>query len=142
MRGLGLESYYRRRVLDPDARAIRPDGEPPRFDFTPYVTTLPDGSGSLTLAIDGLHCAACVWLIESVLSRIPGVVSGRVNMTTRRLRLVWRPGEADPGDLVGRIVALGYRLTPFDEAAADDEGAERQRVLLRAMAVAALPPAT
>jgi Cu2+-exporting ATPase len=136
VRGLGLESYYRRRVLDPDARAIRPDGEPPRFDFTPYVTVLPDSNGSLTLAIDGLHCAACVWLIESVLSRMPGVVSGRVNMTTRRLRLVWRTGEADPVDLVGRIVALGYRLTPFNEAAADDEGAERQRVLLRAMAVA------
>ena len=136
VRGLGLESYYRRRVLDPDARAIRPDGEPPRFDFAPYVTTLPDGDSSLTLAIDGLHCAACVWLIESVLSRMPGVVSGRVNMTTRRLRLVWRTGEADPRDLVGRIVALGYRLTPFDEAAADDEGAERQRALLRAMAVA------
>ena len=136
MRGLGLESYYRRRVLDPAARAIRPDAEPPRFDFAPYVNTLPDGNGSLTLAIDGLHCAACVWLIESVLSRLPGVVSGRVNMTTRRLRLVWRTGEADPRDLVGRIVALGYRLTPFDEAASDDEGAERQRSLLRAMAVA------
>ena len=136
MRGLGLESYYRRRVLDPHARAIRPDGEPPRFDFAPYVTTLPGGDSSLTLAIDGLHCAACVWLIESVLSRMPGVISGRVNMTTRRLRLVWRTDEIDPRDMVGRIVALGYRLTPFDEAAADDEGASRQRALLRAMAVA------
>ncbi len=136
VRGLGLESYYRRRVLDADTRAIRPDGAPPRFDFAPYVTTQPDGDSSVTLAIDGLHCAACVWLIESVLSRLPGVVMGRVNMTTRRLRLVWRPGEADPQDLVARIVALGYRLTPFDEAAADDEGAARLRALLRAMAVA------
>ncbi|MCK4866936.1 MAG: heavy metal translocating P-type ATPase metal-binding domain-containing protein, partial [Alphaproteobacteria bacterium] len=136
VRGLGLESYYRRRVLDADTRAIRPDGAPPRFDFAPYVTTQPDGDSSVTLAIDGLHCAACVWLIESVLSRLPGVVMGRVNMTTRRLRLVWRPGETDPQDLVARIVALGYRLTPFDEAAADDEGAARLRALLRAMAVA------
>jgi Cu2+-exporting ATPase len=123
-------------VLNSDMRAIRPDGAPPRFDFAPYVTILPDGDSSRTLAIDGLHCAACVWLIESVLSRPRGVVSGRVNMTTRRLRLVWRPGRADPQDLVARIVALGYRLTPFDEAAADDEGAARQRALLRAMAVA------
>ena len=136
VRGLGLESYYRRRVLDPATRAIRPDGLSPRFDFTSYVATLPDGTSSLTLAIDGLHCAACVWLIESVLSRLPGVVSGRVNMTTRRLRLLWRTGETDPQELVARIVALGYRLTPFDEAAADDKGAARLRGLLRAMAVA------
>jgi Cu2+-exporting ATPase len=136
VKGLGLESYYRRRVLDPEARPMRPDAEPPRFDFGPYVTNLPEGRSSLTLAIDGLHCAACVWLIESVLARMPGVVTGRVNMTTRRLRLVWRTGEADPRDLVGRILSLGYRLTPFDEAAADDADAERQRMLLRAMAVA------
>ena len=136
MRGLGLESYYRRRVLDPGARAIRPDDAPPRFDFTPYVTIQPDGDSSLTLAIDGLHCAACVWLIESILSRIPGVVSGRVNMTTKRLRLVWQTEKVSPEELVGRIIALGYRLTPFDEAMADDAGAARQRALLRAMAVA------
>jgi Cu2+-exporting ATPase len=136
VRGLGLDSYYRRRVLDSGMRAIRPDSAPPRFDFAPYVTALPGGDSSLTLAIDGLHCAACVWLIESVLSRLPGLVSGRVNMTTRRLRLIWRTGQADPQDLVARIVALGYRLTPFDEAAADDEGMARQRALLRAMAVA------
>jgi Cu2+-exporting ATPase len=61
VRGLGLDSYYRRRVLDSGMRAIRPDSAPPRFDFAPYVTALPGGDSSLTLAIDGLHCAACVW---------------------------------------------------------------------------------
>lgn len=136
VRGLGLESYYRRRALDPDARPIRPEGEPPQFDLAPYVTVAPDGTSGLTMAVDGLHCAACVWLIESILSRLPGVVMARVNMTTRRLRLVWRTADVDPQDLVGRIVALGYRLTPFDDEAADDAGAARQRILLRAMAVA------
>lgn len=108
----------------------------PKFDFAPYVSSQPDGSCSLTLAVDGLHCAACVWLIESVLSRTPGVVAARINMTTRRLRLTWRPDEADPQTLVDKIVALGYRLTPFDEAAADDAGEAKRRELLRAMAVA------
>ncbi|MDH3229790.1 MAG: heavy metal translocating P-type ATPase metal-binding domain-containing protein [Alphaproteobacteria bacterium] len=136
VQGFGLESYYRRRVLDPAMRATRPDAESPRFDLAPYVTARPDGRAALTLAVDGLHCAACVWLIESVLARAPGIESARVNMTTRRLRLVWRPGEADPEAAVRRVAALGYRLIPFDEAGADDAGAARQRALLRAMAVA------
>jgi Cu2+-exporting ATPase len=136
VRGLGLGSYYRRRALDPSVRPTRPDAEPPQFDFAPYVTARPDGRAALTLAVDGLHCAACVWLIESVLAREPGLESARVNMTTRRLRLVWRPADTDPADAVQRIAALGYRLTPFDEAGADDAGAARQRALLRAMAVA------
>jgi Cu2+-exporting ATPase len=123
-------------VLDSSVRPTRPDSEPPRFDFAPYVTGLPGGRAALTLAVDGLHCAACVWLIESVLAREPGLESARVNMTTRRLRLVWRPEDADPQAAVQRIAALGYRLTPFDEAGADDAGAAQQRGLLRAMAVA------
>ncbi len=140
-------------------RPTRPDQEQPRFDFAPYVTAAPDGRAALTLAVDGLHCAACVWLIESLLAREPGLDSARVNMTTRRLRLVWRPDSQGPSPLrgegvgegtdvrasesyeglqrvVGKIAALGYRLTPFDEAGADDAGAARQRALLRAMAVA------
>jgi len=134
--GLGLESYYRRRALDPAVRPIRPDSDPLRFDFAPYVTTGTDGRSALTLAIDGLHCAACVWLIESALAAEPGLDVARVNMSTRRLRLVWQAGGVDPEDAVRRISALGYRLTPFDAAAADDAGAARQRALLRAVAVA------
>jgi len=134
--GLGLESYYRRRALDAAVRPIRPDAEPPRFDFAPYVTAGSDGQSSLTLAVDGLHCAACVWLIESVLAREPGLESARVNMTTRRLRLVWQAGKLDPAAAIRRVASLGYRLTPFDAAAADDAGAVRERALLRAMAVA------
>lgn len=136
VRGLGLEAYYRRRVLDPAVRPMRPDAEPPRIDLASYTSTAPDGTSSLTLAVDGLHCAACVWLIESALARETGVVAARVNMSTRRLRLAWRTGEADPQSLVRRVTDLGYRLTPFDAAAVDDAATRREQGLLRAMAVA------
>ncbi|UCH75253.1 MAG: cadmium-translocating P-type ATPase [Rhodospirillales bacterium] len=136
VRGLGLDSYYRRRILDPSIRPTRPDAAQPRFDFAPYLRAQPDGRVALTLAVDGLHCAACVWLIESVLAREPGLESARVNMTTRRLRIVWQPENADPDHAVQRVMALGYRLTPFDEVGADDLATRRQRLLLRAMAVA------
>ena len=86
--------------------------------------------------VEGLHCAACVWLIETVLSRQPGVVSARVNMTTRRLALAWRPDDTDADTLTGTVAKLGYRLVPFDAGRIDSERKRRERELVRAMAVA------
>jgi Cu2+-exporting ATPase len=135
IQGLGLGQYYQRRLLDPATRPPRPEAGEGR-DLARAVETHADGSHELSLAIDGLQCGACVWLIESVLGRDPHVRTGRVNMTTRRLRLVWQGTLADGQALIDRIEALGYRLVPFDAdqlAAATDETG---RALIRALAVA------
>ncbi len=87
------------------------------------------------LAVDGLQCGACVWLIESVLAHEPDLLAGRVNMTTRRLRLVWR-GVAERADTWSADRSLGYRLVPFDTAALAAAQDRTGRALLRALAVA------
>ncbi len=132
---LGLGRYYTQRILDPTLRAPRPDPSE-RWDVSRYVTTHANSTHELTLAVDGLQCGACVWLIESVLAREPGVQQGRVNLTTRRLKLVWRGAAEQSATLVAKIEHLGYRLVPFDAstlAAAQDA---KGRALLRALAVA------
>ncbi|MDE2008340.1 MAG: heavy metal translocating P-type ATPase metal-binding domain-containing protein, partial [Rhodospirillales bacterium] len=112
IQGLGLGRYYRQRLLDPASRPPRPEATEPRHDLARHVRSQGDGRCDLTLAIDGLHCGACVWLIESILGREPSVLTGRVNLTTRRLRLVWQGAVEDAGRLVGLVEALGYRLVP------------------------------
>jgi Cu2+-exporting ATPase len=140
--GLGLGRYYEQRVLDARERAPRPEPVQSgpqgggRRDLARHVVARPDGAYELTLAVDGLQCGACVWLIESVLAREPDVTIGRVNMTTRRLRLGWRGTIQDAGHLVGRIEALGYRLVPFDARALSAAQDRTGRALLRALAVA------
>jgi Cu2+-exporting ATPase len=132
---LGLGRYYRQRVLDPKQRAPRPD-RAERWDLTQYVSTRGDGAHELILAVNGLQCGACVWLIESVLAREADVVQGRVNMTTRRLRLVWRGATNRANALIGAIESLGYHLVPFNAealAAAQDASGH---ALIRALAVA------
>jgi Cu2+-exporting ATPase len=86
--------------------------------------------------VDGLHCAACVWLIEAALARMPGVTWARVNLSTRRLVIKWRAGEADANELVGRIEAFGYRLVPYDPARLGSGTSAAEKALLRALAVA------
>ena len=132
---LGLGRYYAQRILDPTLRALRPEPAE-RRDLSRFTATHSDGTHELILAIDGLQCGACVWLIESVLAGQPGLLAGRVNMTTRRLRLVWR-GAADRAvSLVDTIESLGYRLVPFDAVSLAAASDSTDRALIRALAVA------
>ena len=134
---LGLTSYYNRRAIDPKVRALRPDeDEVANVDFTELASMDGDGNHHLNLMVDGIHCAACVWLIETLLQRNPTVLQARVNMTTRRLRLSWRGELGDIDDIIRPVMQMGYRLIPFDPAALEQATASRNKELLRCLAVA------
>ena len=133
--GLGLGRYYAERVLDPAGRAPRPD-HAERWDLARHITTNAVGEHELALAVDGLQCGACVWLIESVLAREPGLHTGRVNMTTSRLRLVWTGDIARGEYLVAAVERLGYRLIPYNATALAAAEDRTGRQLIRALAVA------
>lgn len=134
--GLGLDAYYRKRSIDPEQRPLRPDDDIPALDLATWTRAADDGVAGIDLLVEGMHCAACVWLIEAVLARQPGVAAARINMTTRRLRLRWRTGETTAERLVGTVGRLGYRLVPYDPACLEAGGAREEKTLLRAMAVA------
>jgi Cu2+-exporting ATPase len=134
---LGLQSYYARRSVDPDIRPLRPDQEEVGlFDFADLATRDETGICHLDMMIDGLHCAACVWLIETLLQRQDSVTHARVNMTTRRLHLEWRGTSEDISQIIAPVLQMGYRLIPYDPAALERATDRSNRELLRCLAVA------
>ncbi|MGC8524002.1 MAG: heavy metal translocating P-type ATPase [Acidibrevibacterium sp.] len=135
IRGLGLDQYYTARRLDPSARPPRPEADI-KADVTRFLRAAADGASEIDLAVDGVQCGACVWLIENMLAREAAVISARVNMTTRRLRLRFRGGAEAAAHLVERVEALGYRLVPFDPSCATATDDRAVRALLRPLAVA------
>lgn len=100
------------------------------------VESLPGGRRRLVLVIENLECAGCVPKIERALEDLPGLVEARVNLTTRRLRLTWSPEAADLEALLTPVLALGYRLAPFQVGRAEALDAEERRLLVRCLAVA------
>ena len=136
IQGLGLDSYYQRRCLDPDQPNLRPEDDVQRFDFASYTKADADGVSTLNLMVEGLQCAACVWLIETVLKKQPGVKHARINMTTRRLVLKWDADVIDADALAHTVTRLGYRLAPYDPSLISAETEQREKQLLRAMVVA------
>ncbi|MBF0269627.1 MAG: cadmium-translocating P-type ATPase [Alphaproteobacteria bacterium] len=135
--GLGLDQYYQRRLLDPSVRPLVPEDDAgSAVDFSLHAKALPNGEYALYLMVEGLHCAACVWLIENVLARQQGVTHARLNMTTRRLELRWKEGGTDPNLLVRSVLQLGYRLVPYDPKRIGDAVSAHEKDLLKCMAVA------
>ena len=127
----GLGAFYRR--LE-ERHAHRP--VPLDADFSGFARDTGRGTFAIELMVEGLDCAACVWLIESVLARNPMILSARVNLSTRRLTLTWRGTASEANDHAGLVAALGFRLAPWRPLAASAQEDREARELLRCLAIA------
>ena len=88
--------------------------------------------------IEGLRCAACMWLIERHLARQPGVLAVDLNVARERITVRWDSARCKPSAIVAALAAIGYTAYPFD-AERQGEGLERARkVLMRQLFVAGL----
>ena len=130
----GLEGFYRR---TPEGELLGPPPEPPKdlalFDLDAVQEEFTDVAGDgreINLLIEGIHCAACVWLIENGLQSLPGVEEAKVNLTGRRLRVRWDNGRLKLSRILRRLADIGYRATPFDPNSAEDALARENRHLL------------
>jgi len=90
----------------------------------------------LELIVEGMHCAACVRLIENALAANDDVLSARVNMTTERLTFSWHGTPERGAALAGQIIKLGYKLHDPGDNPAGDIAQNTEKQLLKAIAVA------
>ena len=82
------------------------------------------------LLVEGIHCAACVWLIERSLQPMLGVESAQVNLTGKRLHLRWDPEQTKLSAVIQRLAQIGYVAVPFDPETAEGRLRKRDRSLL------------
>lgn len=118
IQGCGLDRYYElRRAQEEDRAAARTTGkgyedfDDPTFAEM-YFRDLPDGLQSVQLQLEGMHCAACVWLIEKLPSVVPGVVEARVDMRRELVHLTWDPAAVKLSKAAGALDTLGYPVHP------------------------------
>ncbi len=67
-----------------------------------------------SLILEGITCAACVWLNEHHLQRLPGVVSVEINYTSHRARVRWDNSRIQLSQILEGVAAIGYRAHPYD----------------------------
>lgn len=130
----GLEGYYQR---TPEGILLGPPPLPPKdigiYDFEEVQQEFVQCDGNrreINLLVEGIHCAACVWLIEKTLQRQPAVESAGVNLATRRLHLTWDNSRAKLSDLIKALSAVGYSAVPYDAESAEGVIKKANRAML------------
>lgn len=142
----GLESYYRYRTELPE----RPDERQAAQADTWSVFDDPglqaqfvhsdgdEGNVKATLAIEGITCAACAWLIEHRLNALPGITSSAVNLTHHRLRVSWNPQQLKLSQLLAELAAIGYDAQPYEPDQAQARLQHEERMNVRRLIIAAV----
>ncbi|MGV6827321.1 MAG: heavy metal translocating P-type ATPase, partial [bacterium] len=79
-----------------------------------FVQDVGDHTKEASLILEGITCAACVWLNEQHISQLPGVSDVQINYTTHRARVRWDDEQIKLSEILQAIHAIGYQAHPFD----------------------------
>lgn len=71
-----------------------------------------------TLAIQGISCAGCVWLLERIFQERDGALGCRVDSVEGTVTVRWVAGQADLAAYAADVRRFGYFLGPAGERAA------------------------
>ncbi|MET4693526.1 heavy metal translocating P-type ATPase [Endozoicomonas lisbonensis] len=126
----GLNSYYQHRT-DPGLQAssitrrlqeelLIYDRDEIQNDF---VIAVDSSLKQASLLIEGITCAACIWLLENHIGTLTGVDRISVNLSTHEAQVVWNPEQVPLSTLLLHIHRVGYKAHPWR--------ADRQEALLK-----------
>ena len=91
-----------------------------------------------SLILEGIVCAACVWLNERHVNQLPGVLEFRVNYSTHRAIIKWDDSQIHLSDILKSIASIGYIAHPFDPSRQETIYKKERTNALKRLAVAGL----
>jgi len=140
--GAGLEGYYdlKDRIDAPELAArgrgtAYEDFDDPAFAEL-YCHRRKDGMTTVELYLEGVHCAACVWLVEKVPLVVPGVAECRLDVGRSLATVIWDSEQTPLSSIARFLDSIGYPPHPFHGVEARDMERREDRALLIRIAVA------
>jgi P-type Cu2+ transporter len=146
--GEGLEVFYARRAQSSDKPAAYLVSNDIPESLAPYDDpsllgryTRPTGDeGNLetTLRLEKIRCAACVWLCEQHLRRIPGVQDVQINYVSQKAKIEFSRRQTSLARLLFEVERIGYEAWPFEPSLSIEKSKKERRQLLTRLGVAML----
>ena len=136
----GLADYYKLRT----EQAPQADANPVDLRAWDHPDTLSkhsrfsDGCDDIIVSVQGMHCAACAWLIDRSLSKQKGVQEVSVNAVTGRLHLRWQQAITPLSQLITCLQRLGYRAFLTRGSELEKSRSQEKKQLLLRIGLAAL----
>lgn len=123
LRSEGLLRFY-----DLGGRATGAVGPVPRVQGHEWLPELEaravDGNGVVRLDLDvqGIRCAACVWLLQELWRRQPGGHAIAIDPSLHRATLTYTRAQGTAAAFLARAARLGYPMAPATRQAVRDTG--------------------
>ena len=115
VRERGLDDYYK--IRDPVVAPAGPVVFQPRdYAWLAELQAAAEAGGGavgeLSLEIQGISCAGCVWLIEKLFHQQPGALHIETNVQLGRMRLRWQCGRFDAPAFARTLQSFNYLAGP------------------------------
>ncbi|AXX86424.1 cytochrome oxidase maturation protein, cbb3-type [Malaciobacter marinus] len=136
----GLDSFYEKLGNKTIAPPLTTDNDVEKFDTKSFednfIKTTDEGFSRIDLIIEGIHCAACVWLNEKVLYDTDGIVEANINFSTNKAKIVWDEDKIKLSEIILKIRSIGYNAYAYDATIADEKATKSKRDFFIRMMVA------
>lgn len=142
LKGAGLQRFYELAEQSDDgpARAASTSGRGfTEFDHEDFLATYVQEEESVsrvTLYLEGVHCAACVWLVEKLPKVVPGVLEARLDMGRAIVTVVWRSESVKLSVIARTLDRLGYPPHPLKSGEEQQQRKKEARTALLRIGVA------
>ena len=145
----GLVDYYRHRTAKSGTAAPDAGDVVPEWLRQAKLYDLPEVQQSFvrqeigevreaSLILEGIVCAACVWLNERHISGLPGVLSVEINYSTHRARVRWDNSRIKLSEILHAVAAIGYTAHPFDPGRQEQIFLKERQAALRRLFIAGI----
>ncbi len=139
----GLDDFYNHRTATaPTARELVPEvlRQLELYDHPDIQKSFVHATGEhvreANLILEGITCAACVWLNERHIATLPGVLEVSANYATHRARIRWDDTRIRLSGILEAVSRIGYIAHPYDPDRQQDILARERKQQLRRLGLA------
>jgi len=139
----GMESYYQYRTeTAPTGKELVPEflSQIKSYDIPAvqdrFVKQDDGDLSEVSLILEGITCAACIWLNERYLSSLQGVVDVQINYASHRARIRWDDAQIKLSEIIEAVSRIGYLAHPYDPHRQQEIVERERKSLLRRIGIA------
>lgn len=95
------------------------------LDSDNFIKSISRENGELFIRfyLEGIHCSACIWLLEQLPKLNTNIIQSRLFMATSIIEITFK-ADTKPSDIAGLLASLGYEPHVIDQ---DDDRIKYQR---------------
>ncbi len=142
IRSAGFDRFYELKAVDDERVDVPANPKLVTFaefddpDFLEMHTREVDGARRIDLYLEGVHCAACVWLVEKLPDMLGGVVSVRLDFGRAVATVLYDPNVVALSKIARTLDRVGYTPHPFRSSDRRELARKQERKLLIRLGVA------